>query len=130
MAEKHHSARKPQKVAVPRRGDIYLVSFDPTLGAEIKKTRPALIIQNDIGNQYSPMTIVAAITSKIDVPPYPTEVIMEPRDSGLPEISAVVLNQIRSVDKQRLVKRIGKAPTGVMERVNRAISISLGLVEI
>lgn len=130
MATHHSGPRKTQKVVFPQRGEIYLVNFDPTIGAEIKKTRPALIIQNDIGNQYSPITIVAAISSKFDLPPYPTEVIMEPEDSGLPQTSAVVLNQIRSVDRQRLIKRMGKAGPEIMERVDRAIGISLGLVEI
>ena len=65
----------------PQRGDIYLVRFDPSVGIKIQKTRPALVIQNDIGNQYSPITVVAAITSKFDVPPYPTEVVMESKES-------------------------------------------------
>jgi len=118
------------KVAFPRRGDIYLVSFDPAVGTEIQKTRPALVIQNDIGNQYSPITVVAAITSKFDLPPYPTEVVMESKESGLSRTSAVLLNQIRSVDRQRLIKRMGKASPEVMGRVARAIQISLGLVEV
>ncbi|MDP9054466.1 MAG: type II toxin-antitoxin system PemK/MazF family toxin [Acidobacteriota bacterium] len=126
----HRVLPKGQKVAFPHRGDIYLVSFDPTVGSEIQKTRPALVIQNDIGNQYSPITIVAAITSKFDLPPYPTEVVMEAKDSGLSQTSAVVLNQIRSVDRQGLIKRIGKASPEIMGRVDRAIQISLGLVEI
>jgi mRNA interferase MazF len=130
MAAARKAPHKGQKVAFPQRGDIYLVSFDPTVGAEIQKTRPALVIQNDIGNQYSPITIVAAITSKFDLPPYPTEVVMEPKDSGLSQRSAVVLNQIRSVDRQRLIKRIGKASPEIMGRVDRAIQISLGLVEV
>ena len=126
----HRTPHKGQKVAFPQRGEIYLVSFDPTVGAEIQKTRPALVIQNDIGNQYSPITIVAAISSKFDLPPYPTEVVIAPKDSGLSQISAVVLNQIRSVDCQRLIKRIGKASPEIMERVDRALQISLGLVNI
>ncbi len=130
MAAATKAPPKGQKVAIPRRGDIYLVSFDPTVGAEIQKTRPALVIQNDIGNQYSPITIVAALTSKFDVPPYPTEVVMETKDSGLAQSSAVLLNQIRSVDRQRLTRRIGKASPEVMRRVNRAIQISLGLIEL
>jgi mRNA interferase MazF len=130
MAAAHKAQAKGQKVAFPQRGDIFLVSFDPTVGSEIQKTRPALVIQNDIGNQYSPITIVAAITSKFDLPPYPTEVVMEPRASGLSQTSAVALNQIRSVDRQRLIKRVGKASPEVMRRVDRAIAISLGLVEI
>ena len=106
------------------------MNFDPTLGAEIRKTRPALVIQNDIGNQHSPITIVAALTSKFDIPPYPTEVIMEPVESGLAQTSAVLLNQIRSIDKQRLVKRLGTATTGVMNRVDNALSLSLGLTSV
>jgi mRNA interferase MazF len=65
---------------VVRRGEIYLVNFDPTLGAEIKKTHPALVVQNDIGNKYSPITIVAAITSKFKFPLYPTEVLLDSKD--------------------------------------------------
>jgi mRNA interferase MazF len=117
-------------VSPPRRGEIYLVNFDPTVGAEIQKTRPALIIQNDIGNQYSPITIVAAISSKFDEPPYPTEVILEPEESGLPLRSVVVLNQIRSIDRQRLVKRVGRAEAASMDRVDQAIQISLGLIKV
>ncbi len=126
-----HKARpKAHKVSPPKRSDIYLVNFDPTVGAEIQKTRPALVIQNDIGNEYSPITIVAAITSRFDEPPYPTEVIMEPEESGLPVRSAVVLNQIRSIDRQRLVKRLGRASARTMDRVDQAIQISLGLIRI
>jgi mRNA interferase MazF len=130
MAKPEEAPRKNQKIAFPQRGEICLVSFDPTVGAEIQKTRPALVIQNDIGNRYSPITIVAAISSKFGCPPYPTEVVMESSDSGLNQRSAVLLNQIRSVDRKRLVKRIGKASPQVMERVDRAIQISLGLIEI
>lgn len=126
----HKARAKAHKVSPPRRGEIYLVNFDPTIGAEIKKTRPALVIQNDIGNEYSLITIVAAITSKFDEPPYPTEVIMEPQESGLPLRSAVVLNQIRSIDRQRLVRRVARASSKTMDRVDQAIQISLGLVKI
>ncbi|MGD0200808.1 MAG: type II toxin-antitoxin system PemK/MazF family toxin [Bryobacteraceae bacterium] len=126
----HKARQKARKVSPPRRGDVCLVNFDPTVGAEIKKTRPALVIQNGIGNEYSPITIVAAITSKFDEPPYPTEVIMEPEESGLPLRSAVVLNQIRSIDRQRLVKRLGHADARTMDRVDKAIQISLGLIEL
>lgn len=126
----HKTRQKGRKVSAPNRGDIYLVNFDPTVGAEIKKTRPALVIQNDIANEYSPITIVAAITSKFDEPPYPTEVIMESEESGLPLRSAVVLNQIRSIDRHRLVKPLGRARARTMDRVDRAIQISLGLIRI
>ena len=126
----HKARQKGRKVDHPRRGDIYLVDFDPATGAEIKKTRPALVIQNDIGNRYSPITIVAAITSRFDEPPYPTEVVMEPAESGLSLRSVVALNQIRSVDRHRLVKRLGHAAPETMDRVDQAMQISLGLVKL
>ena len=125
------AAKRPQesqKIASPRRGDIYLLNFDPTLGSEIQKTRAALVIQNDISNRHSPITIVAAMTTKYGDPPYPTEVAMLPDESGLSRDSAALLNQIRAVDRQRLVKRIGRADERTMRRVDRAIEISLGLV--
>ena len=124
------TAHKPQEVGFPHRGDIYLVNFDPTVGAEIRKTRPALIVQNDIANQYSPITILATITSQFDIPPYPTEAIVETGESGLSQRSSVLLNQIRSVDRQRLIERIGRANPETMQRVDRAIQISLGLIRI
>jgi len=106
-----------------------LVNFDPTIGSEIRKTRPALVIQNDVANRYSPITIVAAITSKFQEPPYPTEVILDPAESGLPLRSAVVLNQIRSVDRQRLGRRMGRVGARTMQRIDRAIRVSLGLID-
>lgn len=119
-----------QKVAFPRRGDIYLVHFDPSVGHEIQKTRPALIVQNDISNQYSPTTIVAAISSHFADPPSPREVVIEPAESGLPKRSAIVLNQIRSVDRQRLAKRLGHLSEQQMLRVDEALMISLGIVKL
>ena len=114
----------------PRRGDVWLVNFDPTVGAEIQKTRPALIIQNDIGNRYSPIVIVAAITSRFDEELYPTEVFVDPPEGGLSVPSVVLLNQIRSIDKRRLVRRLGALESDTMERVDAAIKISLGLTEL
>ncbi len=114
----------------PRRGEIYLVEFDPTRGHEITKTRPALIIQNNIGNRYSPITIVAAISSQFKIPAHPTDVVVETAETGLPLRSAVVLNQIRSVDRERLVRQTGRLNVAAMRRVDDALRISLGLVEI
>lgn len=106
------------------------MNFDPTIGAEIQKTRPALIVQNDIANRHSPITIVAAISSQFDATLYPTEVLIQPPEGGLSIPSVVLLNQIRSIDKRRLVRRLGILAPTTMERVNRAILISLGVVEI
>ncbi len=118
------------KVNSPVRGEIYLVNFDPTTGAEIKKTRPALVIQNDISNEHSPITIVAAITSKYDEKLYPTEVFIAKNEAGLTQDSVVLLNQIRSIDRQRLVKKLGKITESTLKKVDSSIKISLGLIEI
>ena len=114
----------------PRRDDVFLVTFDPTLGAEIRKARPALIIQNDVANRYSPITIVAAITSQVDDSLYPTEVLVRHPEGGLTADSVILLNQIRSVDKQRLSKRLGRVTPETMRKVDHALLVSLGLVEI
>jgi mRNA interferase MazF len=120
-------ARRPTVIR-PRCGEVYLVNFDPTVGAEIQKTRPALIVQNDIANRHSPITIVAGITSQFGDPLYPTEVLIQPPEGGLTIASVVLLNQVRSIDKRRLVRRLGVLTPATMERVGRAILISLGLV--
>jgi len=106
------------------------VSFDPTLGAEIKKTRPAIVIQNDIANRVSPITIVAAITSQVGGPTYPTQVLIQKGDAGLSADSFVLLNQVRSIDKRRLLKRLGRVSHETMIQVDRALQISLELVDL
>jgi mRNA interferase MazF len=121
---------KAAKITRPRRGEVYLVNFDPTVGAEIKKTRPALVVQNDVGNQWSPITIVAAITSKFEERLYPTEVFVRASEGGLAADSVVLLNQICSVDRGRLVRRLGTAKAETMKGVDRALLLSLGLVEL
>jgi len=118
------------KVSYPRRGEIWLVDLEPTRGAEIKKTRPALIIQNDIGNRASPLTIVAPISSKFSLPLYPIQVRVNAREGGLTEDSVVLFSQIRSIDKTRLVKRVGRLTAITMQSVDVAIRISLGLIDI
>ncbi len=114
----------------PIRGEIYLVNFDPTIGSEISKTRPALIIQNNIANRSSPIIIIAAITSKFDDRLYPTEVLIEAPEGELKTNSVILLNQIRSIDKQRLIKRIGTISSEKLNEVDRAIQISLGLINL
>jgi mRNA interferase MazF len=121
---------KTENKITPKRGEIYLVNFDPTIGSEMRKTRPALILQNNIGNQYSNITIVAAITSFDNEKIYPTEVFLKAMHTGLQNDSIILLNQVRSIDKMRLVKRIGKIDRKVMEQVDRALEISLGLIEV
>lgn len=121
---------KRQQVTLPKRGEIYLVNFDPTVGSEIQKTRPALILQNNISNQHSPITIVAALSSQFDAEIYPTEVLIMPPEGGLSHPSVVLLNQIRSIDRQRLVKQLGIVSDQLMDCVNNAILISLGLIDL
>ena len=121
---------KKQEVRFPRRGEVYLVRLDPTVGAEIKKTRPALVLQNDVANCWSPITIVAGITSRFEEPLYPTEVLITKSEAGLETDSVALLNQIRSVDKRRLVRRLGKLRRDTMAQVDRAAIVSLGLVAV
>jgi mRNA interferase MazF len=115
------------RAVVPRRGDVFLVNFDPTIGAEIQKTRPALILQNDIANRHSPVTIVAAITSFDGGRLYPTEVPIEAGRAGVARTSIVLLNQIRTVDKHRLTRKLGALDAEALERVDRALRVSLGM---
>lgn len=117
-------ARK--QIITPKRGEVYLVNFDPTIGAEINKKRPALVIQNNTSNTYSPVTIVAAITSSFSTERiYPTEVFVSAGEGGLLQDSVVLLNQIRTIDKVRLVKKLGNLTIARMNAVSRAITISL-----
>lgn len=118
------------RLAFPRRGEVFLVNFDPAMGSEIRKTRPALILQNDVANRYSAVTIVAAISSKFDMPPYPTEVLVKAPEGGLVLDSVVVLNQVRTIDKRRLLKRLGSVKHDTMVKVNHAILFSFGVVSI
>ena len=118
---------KTRQVTYPKRGEVYLTNLDPTLGAEIRKTRPALILQNDIANRYSPITIVAAITSQPRDPLRPTNILVKAPEGGLSSDSVVLLNQVRSIEKQRLSKRLGILKPETMQKVDRAIQISFGL---
>lgn len=113
-----------------RRGDVFYADLSPVIGSEQGGTRPVLIIQNDIGNQYSPTTIVAAITSQIDKPKLPTHVAMKATPGGLEKNSVILLEQVRTIDKSRLMEKITTLDVEMMAKVNQAIEISLGLVEL
>jgi|SRR3989344_1255235 len=110
-----------------RRGDIFLANLEPVKGSEQGGVRPVLIIQNDKGNQYSPVTIIAAITSKSFEREYPTNVFIPKGDSKLDKDSTILLNQIRTIDKSRMVKKISSLNSFIMKRVDLAIKISLFL---
>jgi mRNA interferase MazF len=109
-----------------RRGDIFTVNFEPVRGSEQGKVRPALIIQNDVGNRYSPTVIVAAITSG-DRAHFDVNVVIQAPEGGLTNDSLVLLNQIRTVDKTRLGRYWGRLTSKKMAKVDEAIQISLGL---
>jgi len=116
------------KALHPKRGEIWLVALEPTVGREIKKTRPALIIQNDTSNEHLDTTIVAPITSKLRLPLSPVHVLIAANDhSGLDSPSMAVCDQIRTVDRRRLVKLLGSADGPTMAQANDAITVSLGL---
>lgn len=114
----------------PKRGEIYLVNFELTVGAEIRKTRLGLVLQNDIANHHSPITIVAAVTSKFDETLYPTEVLVTASEGGLSVDSVILLNQIRSIDERRLARRLGAISPATMKKVERSLRISLGLLNV
>ena len=125
------AATRSPKTSYPRRGEIYLVALDPTLGREIRKTRPALVIQNDLSNRLSDITIVAPITSTVRFPLNPVHVLLAAdKSTGLSVTSVAVFNQIRAVDRMRLIRCLGAADAETMERANEAIRISLGLVRL
>ena len=107
----------------PRRGEIWMVNFSPGRGSEQLGIRPALVIQNDVGNEYAATTIVAAITSTIKS--YPVTVPLKKGEGGLPQPSMVNLAQILTLDKSRLQKRVGVLSSEIMENVDSAIKVSL-----
>lgn len=112
------------------RGELYLADLDPVIGSEQGARRPVVIIQNDIGNRFSPTTIVAAITSRVGDKVYPTEVKIKKGTGGLKKESLVLLNQIKTIDKRRLESRLGSLEPEIMHEIDKAIKISLGLVPI
>lgn len=121
----------PQKASHPKRGEIYLTALDPTVGREIQKTRPALVIQNDVSNRLSGITIVAPITSTVRFPLSPVHVLLVANHrTGLDVTSVALFNQIRAVDRVRLVKRLGAVEAETLEQVDEAIKISLGLINL
>ena len=110
-----------------KRGDIILVNFGSVRGSEQGGVRPAIIIQNDILNKFSPLTIIAPFTSKIYEKEYPTNVFISKKDSHLDKDSTIMLNQIRTIDKSRVIKKISSVDFYLMNKVDFAIKISLGL---
>jgi mRNA interferase MazF len=115
----------------PKRGEIYLTALDPALGREIRKTRPVLVVQNNVANRWSDITIVAPITSTVRFPLSPVHVLL-PADkkTGLSVTSVALFNQIRAVDRLRLMKRLGEVDDAMLGIADEAIKISLGLIRL
>jgi len=112
-----------------KRGDIYFADLSPVVGSEQGGFRPVLIVQNDIGNRFSPTVIVAAITAQIQKAKLPTHVEIDAKTYGLDRDSVILLEQIRTIDKQRLTDKITHLDDELMSRVNESLSISLGLID-
>jgi len=110
-----------------KRGDIFLANLEPIKGSEQGGIRPVLIIQNNIGNQTSSTTIIASITSKTFSKEFATNVFVPKKDSNLNKDSTILLNQIRTIDNSRLIKKIGLIDNFTMNKVNRSIKISLNI---
>ena len=112
-----------------KRGELYYADLSPVVGSEQGGVRLVLVVQNDVGNRYSPTVIAAAVTSQINKAKLPTHIELSAVDYGLSKDSVVLLEQIRTLDKKRLKERIGELPLSTMERVNTALLISLGFTE-
>ena len=112
-----------------KRGDIYYADLSPVIGSEQGGLRPVLIIQNDVGNKYSPTVIAAAITSQLNKTKLPTHIDLYAENFGLAKNSVILCEQIRTIDKRRLKEKMGHLDDGLMGRVNDAISVSFGLSE-
>ena len=111
----------------PRRGEIYFINFPVTGAGEMAGPHPALVVQNDVGNRASQLTIVAVITSNLRVARLPVGVQISPKESGLPRPSVVHLGHLYTIDKRRLGRRVGSLPLARLQEVDRATQVSLGL---
>lgn len=114
---------------IVKRGDVFFADLSPVVGSEQGGVRPVLIIQNDIGNRFSPTVIVAAITAKIQKAKLPTHVELSAEAHGFDRDSVVLLEQIRTIDKQRLTDKITHLDEETMKKVNESLSISVGLID-
>ena len=108
------------------RGDLYSACLDPVVGSEQGGIRPVLVVQNDVGNRYSPTVIVLAVTGQINKTHLPTHVAVAAQGNGLMKDSVILAEQIRTLDKRRLRERIGAVSPEIMEKVSQALRVSLG----
>ncbi|MER1958066.1 MAG: type II toxin-antitoxin system PemK/MazF family toxin [Solibacillus sp.] len=114
---------------IVKRGDVFFADLSPVIGSEQGGTRPVLIIQNDIGNRFSPTVIIAAITAQIQKAKLPTHVEIDAKKYGFERDSVILLEQLRTIDKSRLTDRITQLDAKLMHEVDIALGISLGLVK-
>jgi mRNA interferase MazF len=114
---------------IVKRGDVFFADLSPVVGSEQGGMRPVLIIQNDIGNRFSPTVIIAAITAQIQKAKLPTHIEIDAKTYGFDRDSVILLEQIRTIDKQRLTDKITHLDEELMEKVNEALQISLGLID-
>ena len=114
---------------IVKRGDVYFADLSPVVGSEQGGVRPVLVIQNDIGNRFSPTVIVAAITAQIQKATLPTHVEIDAKRYGFERDSVILLEQIRTIDKQRLTDKITHLDDEMMDKVDEALQISLGLID-
>lgn len=126
-AEKLQFIRRSVIDVTVKRGDIYYADLSPVVGSEQGGVRPVLIVQNDVGNRFSPTVIAAAITSQKDKSKLPTHIELPSLNCGLSRDSVVLLEQIRTIDKRRLKEKMGCLDDSSMNEINRALSISFGL---
>jgi mRNA interferase MazF len=117
------------KTMIVRRGDIYYADLSPVVGSEQGGVRPVLIVQNDVGNRFSPTVIAAAITSQRTKANLPTHIMVNAQTTGLAKDSIVLLEQVRTIDKHRLKERMGCLDTQAMSQVDQALSVSFGIGE-
>ncbi len=110
-----------------KRGDIYYADLSPVIGSEQGGIRPVLIVQNDVGNKFSPTVIAAAITSQRDKTNLPTHIKVDANGCGLSKDSIVLLEQVRTIDKQRLKEKMGSLDINAMNKIDKALSVSFGL---
>jgi mRNA interferase MazF len=110
-----------------KRGDIFYADLSPVVGSEQGGVRPVLIVQNDVGNRYSPTVICAAITSQMNKAKLPTHIEVDSKHYFLVKDSVILLEQVRTIDKQRLREKIGHLDEAMMHRVDKALLVSLGL---
>jgi mRNA interferase MazF len=115
---------------IVKRGDIYYANLSPVVGSEQGGHRPVLVIQNDVGNKYSPTVIVAAITSQISKAKLPTHVEISAKQFNLDKDSVILLEQLRTIDKRRLKEKITHLSEEIMQKVDEATRISLGLIQL